>query len=91
MPDTLSAIDLRRWATQCAQKADDVNRSAEERDRLLRMHASLWRLRTARTGSPASRRKPSAPSGKSDRRVAAVNPHSETLFRALCRARNFLS
>jgi hypothetical protein len=44
MPDTLSAIDLRRWATQCAQKADDVNRSAEERDRLLRMHASLLAL-----------------------------------------------
>jgi hypothetical protein len=44
MPDTLSAIDLRRWAAQCAQKADDANRSSEERDRLLRMHASLLAL-----------------------------------------------
>jgi hypothetical protein len=44
MPDTLSAIDLRRWAAQCAQKAEDVNRSGDERDRLLRMHASLLAL-----------------------------------------------
>jgi hypothetical protein len=44
MPDTLSANDLRRWAAQCAQKADDVNRSADERARLMRMHASLLAL-----------------------------------------------
>jgi hypothetical protein len=44
MPDILSAIDLRRWAAQCAEQANGPNLSGEDRDRLLRMRDSLLAL-----------------------------------------------
>lgn len=44
MPDTLSAHDLRRWAAQCAQQANDINRSGDEREYLLKMQSSLLAL-----------------------------------------------
>ena len=42
MTDTLSSSDLRRWATQCLNRADDS--SGSERDRFLRMYSSLLSL-----------------------------------------------
>jgi hypothetical protein len=44
MPDTLNAADLRRWATRCATEARDKNCTAEESERLLKMHESLLAL-----------------------------------------------
>jgi hypothetical protein len=39
-----SAADLRRWAMQCYDHATDPQTSGDERDRLLRMRASLLEL-----------------------------------------------
>ena len=42
MPDTLNAAELRRWAMQCAAKAECC--LGEERDRFLKMRESLLAL-----------------------------------------------
>ncbi|MEJ2436323.1 MAG: hypothetical protein P8Y53_25445 [Pseudolabrys sp.] len=44
MPDTLDAAALRRWAMQCAAKADDKGVSAPERERYLTTRESLLAL-----------------------------------------------
>jgi hypothetical protein len=44
MTDTLSALDLRRWAAQCEEQANDVRCSGEDRARLMKMRASLLAL-----------------------------------------------
>jgi hypothetical protein len=44
MTDTLSAAELRDWATRCLERANDACREAQERSRLLRMSASLLHL-----------------------------------------------
>lgn len=44
MPDTLSATDLRRWATQCTAQSTETSRSHDDRARLMRMHDSLLSL-----------------------------------------------
>lgn len=44
MTDCLSAPDLRRWAVRCLTQANDPRCFAEERERLLKMHAALLAL-----------------------------------------------
>jgi hypothetical protein len=44
MVDAPSALELRTWALQCAQRADDPKCSGEDRARLLKMRASLLEL-----------------------------------------------
>jgi len=44
MVDAPNALELRTWALECAQRADDPACSAEERTRLLKMRASLLAL-----------------------------------------------
>lgn len=58
MPDTLSAIDLRRWAAQCARDANDINRSADDRERLLKMQTSLLSLADSADWLAGSQRVP---------------------------------
>ena len=41
MVDTVSARELRHWAAQCAEQANDPRRTGDERDRLMKMHDSL--------------------------------------------------
>ena len=40
----VSPSDLRNWAKQCQEQANDARASGEERDRLLRMSESLLML-----------------------------------------------
>ena len=42
--DTLSASELRQWADRCLAQANDPRRTGDERDRLMRMRASLLHL-----------------------------------------------
>lgn len=44
MTDTLSASELRQWADRCLEQANDPRRTGDERDRLMRMRASLLHL-----------------------------------------------
>jgi len=44
MTDTLTASELRHWAALCLVQANDPRRSGGERDRLMRMRASLLHL-----------------------------------------------
>ena len=44
MTDTLSGAELRRWAERCIAQANDPRSSGDERDRLMRMRASLLHL-----------------------------------------------
>lgn len=41
MPDTLNAVELRRYAMQCAARANDPFCPPAERERLIRMRESL--------------------------------------------------
>ena len=41
MTGTLDSINLRRWAADCATQANNPRATGDERDRLLRMRASL--------------------------------------------------
>ena len=41
MTDTLNAAELRRWAMQCGAQADHPHASGDERERPLKMRASL--------------------------------------------------
>ena len=41
MPAILEAINLHRWAMQCATEADNLGASEDERTRLLKMHEAL--------------------------------------------------
>jgi hypothetical protein len=43
MPDTLNATELRRWAAQCADRAQTL-RCEEERERLRRMREAILTL-----------------------------------------------
>ncbi len=44
MPDTLNAIELRRWAMKCAARADAETANMQERERYLAMRESLLAL-----------------------------------------------
>lgn len=44
MTDMLSASDLRRWAARCLSESDHARCSASDRNRLLKMHATLLEL-----------------------------------------------
>jgi hypothetical protein len=45
--DMCTASGLRRWATQCANAANDPRASGNERDRLLQMRKALLELADA--------------------------------------------
>jgi hypothetical protein len=44
MTDTLSATELRLWAERCLTQANDPRSTGDERDRLMKMRASLLQL-----------------------------------------------